>query len=295
MSQRHAWLALLLLTAAGSLLPAGEVRVEKDVAYLPEGRTEKLDLYLPAEGAAGEKRPGVVIIHGGGWTGGDKGARREQNIGNTLAAHGYVCASINYVLADKKDANFMLRLEQVFPQHLHDCRHAVRWLRANAERLQLDTEHIGVIGGSAGGHLAAMVGVAGNAELSGEQGPLAKFSPQVQAVVPMYGAHDLVYRAQEQEIWEEASNKLKELVRQGSPVTHIDKLDPPMLILHGTKDALVPVSQSERLAAALKEAGVEHQLLVIEGAPHSFHLQPAQQDLRPIVLGFFDKHLKGKQ
>ena len=86
-----------------------------------------------------------------------------------------------------------------------------------------------------------------------------------------------------------------DLYLAASPTTHIDARDPPFLILHGTADRLVPVEQSEILASALKKAGVEQELIVIEGAPHSFHLQPKERDLRPAVLGFFDKHLKPKR
>jgi acetyl esterase/lipase len=143
----------LLLIVPSALLAAepSEVRVEKDIAYLPADRAGKADLYLPAEDPA--KHPGVVIIHGGGWSGGDKGAAREDNIGRTLAAHGYVCMSINYLLADPKAQ------KPAWPQNLYDCKTAVRWLRANAERLHLDPDHIGAIGGSAGGHLATMLDV----------------------------------------------------------------------------------------------------------------------------------------
>jgi len=83
-----------------------------------------------------------------------------------------------------------------------------------------------------------------------------------------------------------------ELYKQADPRTHISKGVPPILILHGTADKTVPVADSEALAAALKAAGVEHQLEIIPDAPHTFHLQPKQRDLRPLVLGFFDKHLK---
>jgi dipeptidyl aminopeptidase/acylaminoacyl peptidase len=83
-----------------------------------------------------------------------------------------------------------------------------------------------------------------------------------------------------------------ELYRAASPTTYADKNDPPILILHGTADTTVALSQSELFAAALKKAGTEHELVVVEGAPHTFHLQPKQRDLRPLVLGFFDKHLK---
>ena len=83
-----------------------------------------------------------------------------------------------------------------------------------------------------------------------------------------------------------------ELYRLASPTTHADKNDPPLLILHGTADKTVAVDQSEVLAAALKKVGARHEILIIEDAPHSFHLQPKQRDLRPVVLGFFDRYLK---
>src|SRR4051794_6290856 len=127
---------ILLLIAAGGR--GGGGRDEKDVPYLPPGRAEKLDLYLPSEDPKpGEKRPGIVIIHGGGWTGGDKGAKREINIGTTLASHGYACASINYALAAEG--------HPTWPGNLQDCKRAVRWLRKNAEKYRIDPDHIGAI------------------------------------------------------------------------------------------------------------------------------------------------------
>jgi dipeptidyl aminopeptidase/acylaminoacyl peptidase len=83
-----------------------------------------------------------------------------------------------------------------------------------------------------------------------------------------------------------------ELYKQASPVTYVRQECPPLLILHGTGDKTVPLDQSKQLAEACKKAGMEHQLVIVEGAPHSFHLQPKEKDLRPLVLGFFDKHLK---
>ena len=85
-----------------------------------------------------------------------------------------------------------------------------------------------------------------------------------------------------------------DLYEQASPVSHARKGNPPVLILHGTKDATVPVEQSQRMAEALKNAGVEHELILVEGAPHSFHLEPKEKDLRPAVIGFFNKYLKSK-
>jgi acetyl esterase/lipase len=260
-----------------------DVRFEPDVSYLAEGRKEKADLYLPKVIAKGERVPAVVIIHGGGWAGGDKRALREINIGTNLALNGYLGMSINYVLT--KDGSV------TWPQNLHDCKTAVRWLRKNADRLQIDSERIGVIGGSAGGHLAAMVAVTGPADGLDPTGPYGEFSCRVQCAVDLYGPAELLERGDTKMLGKTRA-EAPELYRAASPTTYADKNDPPILILHGTADKTVDVKQSELFVAALKKAGAEHELVIIEGAPHTFHLQPKQRDLRPLVLGFFDKHLK---
>jgi acetyl esterase/lipase len=265
---------------ASATLAADVIRTEHDVDFLGAGRKEKADLYLPSEARPEQKFPAVVIIHGGGWAGGDKRAAREINIGTTLALHGYVGMSINYVLANKDHPG------PTWPQNLHDCKTAVRWLRANAERLNVDPEHIGVIGGSAGGHLAAMVGLTG-----GELDPPGEGDCRVQCAVDLYGPV-LCFEKRDLVMFRKTRAEAPALYKQADPRTYIDKSDPPLLILHGTADKTVPVADSEALASALKAAGVEHQLEVIPDAPHTFHLQPEQRDLRPLVLGFFDKHLR---
>lgn len=261
------------------LLPQ-EVRIEKHVDYLGPDRTEKLDLYLPPSVPPEKGFPAILIIHGGGWTGGDKGAAREQNIGTTLARAGYVCASVNYVLAAKAEGRGAT-LAQVWPKNLHDCKTAVRFLRKNAAKYRIDADRIGAIGGSAGGHLAAMVALTAPEDGLDPKEPWGDVSCRVQAVVPMYGPHDLAGTGED-----------ADLLKRASSVTYATKDDPPALILHGTKDTTVPLAQSEKLAEALKKAGVEHELVVVEGAPHSFHLEPKGHDLRPKVIAFFDRHLK---
>lgn len=263
-------------------MPPG-VRFEPDVAFLGEGRTEKADLYLPAGLSKDQRVPAVVIIHGGGWAGGDKRAAREINIGTNLALNGYVGMSINYVLS--KDGRV------TWPQNLHDCKTAVRWLRKNADRLQIDPDYIGVIGGSAGGHLAAMLAVTGPDDGLDPAGPYGEFSCRVQCAVDLYGPTDLLARG-DTKMLGKTRTEAPELYRAASPTTYVDKNDPPILILHGTADKTVDLKQSELFAAALKQAGAEHELVIIEGAPHTFHLQPKQRDLRPLVIGFFDRHLK---
>ena len=262
-------------------------RIERNVAYLAPERTEKADLYSPASNPTGARRPAVVIIHGGGWTGGDKGAAREINIGTNLALNGYVGLSINYVLASTNKAVS----KATWPHNLHDCMTAVRWLRKNAERLQVDPERIGVIGGSAGGHLAAMLAVLGDKDGLDPKGPYGEFSCRVKCAVDLYGPADLSDRPHLTMLGK-PREEAAALYRAASPVTYVDKNDPPILILHGTADKTVPVAQSELFAAKLKQAGARHELVIVEGAPHTFHLQPKQADLRPKVLGFFDQHLK---
>jgi acetyl esterase/lipase len=272
---------LVLLMAAGA--QGGDVRIEKDVVYLPPGRAEKLDVYLPPEEPKpGEKRPGIVIIHGGGWTGGDKGAKREINIGTTLALHGYVCVSINYALAAEG--------RPTWPGNLQDCKRAVRWLRKNAEKYQIDADHIGAIGGSAGGHLVAMLAVTGP-EDGFEPPEDSEISSRVQAAVPMYPGR-AAGMDRDHVMFPGKLTEMPELYRAAAPINHVTRGDAPMLILHGTADTTTPLAGSQRFAGKLAEVGVEHQLVLVEGAPHSFDLQPKQRDLRELVVAFFDKHLK---
>lgn len=272
---------------SGSERPA--FRVEKDVVYLAPERAEKADLYLPSVFEPGKKYPGIVIIHGGGWTGGDKGAPRERNIGSTLASHGYVCLSINYALAKTGSPTF--------PQNLQDCKRAVRWLRKNAARFQLDAAHIGAIGGSAGGHLTALLAVSG-AEAGLDPPEDAEHSCRIQAAVPMYPHCAASWEGQvppkpypRLPMFAQAQAEAPALWDSASPIKLLSQDDPPMLILHGTADTTTPLDQSTRFHEAAEQIGVPSQLMVIEGAPHSFHLQPPQRDLRPDVLSFFDKHL----
>lgn len=291
--------SLLVLTAfTYSELPSAErakavsqpafpsdVRVETDVAFLPTDRKEKADLYFPKEMPAGQRLPAVVIIHGGGWSGGRRDAAREINIGSTLARNGYVGMSIDYLLSQNRQA--------VWPTNLWDCKLAVRWLRANADRLGINPDRIGVIGGSAGGHLAAMVALTRPEDGWEPPQPYANVSTRVNCCVNLYGVADLA-SYHDVGMLGKTFGEAPELYRRASPVNYVRPDSPPLLILHGTADQTVDVKQSEFFAERLKAVGAEHELVLIPDAPHTFHLQPKQRDLRPLVLGFFNRHLKGE-
>jgi acetyl esterase/lipase len=289
-------LALAATSSPGESLPDPPpgVSVRRDLSFLAEGRQEKLDLYQPAERAAGTRSPAVVIIHGGGWTGGDKGARREFITGTTLALAGYVCVSVNYSLTAGKR----------WPLNLHDCKNAVRWLRVNAAELGVDPERIGVIGGSAGGHLALMVAyTAGDPRLEPE-GPYPGVPDHVSACVNMYGVSNLLTRRMTEpdgsptdelkghQLFPESREQAPEKWRLASPVSHIKRDSPPTLTLHGTADAVVDRDQAIELDLALRAAGAPSALRLVEGATHAWPLKTKSFDLTGEVLAFFDRHLK---
>ena len=282
--------SLLLSTAVASAVqpkPVAfpkDIKVEANIAYLPEGRVEKADLYLPLEFPKDKKLPAVVIIHGGGFVGGIKDAAREINIGGNLVRHGYVAISIEYLLAKAGKPSW--------PQNLYDCKTAVRWLRANADKYHIDVDHIGVIGGSAGGTLAAMVSLTGADAGLDPKEPFGDLSCQVQCGIDLYGPADLTTWMKNTSMFGKTAAEAPEEYKKASPVFQATKGDPPLMIMHGTADGTVDPEQSKLLDAALEKAGVEHQLVIVEGAPHSFHMEPKQKDLRPLMIGFFDKHLK---
>ena len=261
------------------------VRVERDVTYLAKDRKELADIYTPKTIAPGARLPAVVIIHGGGFNDGDKAKSREVNYGVTVALNGYVGMSINYKLRK-------ISGQMTWPQNLHDCKTAVRWLRANAERLHIDPDRIGVMGSSAGGNLAAMLALTRPSDGLEPSGPYGEFSSSVKCAVDFYGAVDLL-NYHDVKMFAKTRAEAPEIYKKASPITYTYKDAPPILILHGTADDTVNVSQSETLAAALKKAGAPHELVIIPDAPHTFHLESVPgRDLRPLVIGFLDKHLK---
>jgi acetyl esterase/lipase len=269
-----------------------DVRIEKDIPYLEGNIWEKLDLYTPANIGDKQRLPCIVNIHGGGWKIGDKSSLLDQGIAMELARNGYICANIDYTLST---------FGPCWPQNLYDCKSAVQFLRKNAELYHVDPNHIGAIGTSAGGHLAAMLGVTGPEVGLEPPGPYKGISSRVQAVVPMYGPQDLnkefghyveKHRFIPSFLGAEKQDD-PNLWAWASPVSHVSPDDPPFLLLHGTLDDVVPIEQSIELDKKLRENGIESRLIPVE-AGHGFGLQTGQQDLRPAVIAFFDRHLKNK-
>jgi acetyl esterase/lipase len=316
------WALLPFLLAAApatkpTLPPAPDgVTILQDVPYLDPTRTEKLDLYLPTGRPPGTRSPAVLIIHGGGWVGGDKAASREFNIGTTLAKAGYVCASVNYYLGPAAASTQAAGKSQGaaafprWPTNLHDCKNAVRFLRARADEYGVDPANVGVIGGSAGGHLALMVGYTHGVPDLTPSSPYPDVSDRVSCVVNFYGITNILTRRRTagdgtpQGVPSKSTSLLKVTAdedpaawRHASPVFHVSADTPPTLIAHGTRDTTVDRDQAAELADKLKEFNVRHELILLPDIGHTFDLQtwsrkPLPMDLRPIVTRFFDSHLK---
>ena len=265
------------------------IAVLKDVAYLGGTRKEKADIYSPLDHDRTKPLPGIIVIHGGGFNDGDKARGRELNISENLTLKGYVCMSINYKLRRVKG-------QVTWPQSVYDAKAAVRYLRKEAANLGVDPDKIGVIGCSAGCNLSMMLATTGAADgfdaVKGE--PYQDVSARIACAIGFYGAVDLM-NYHDMKMFAKTREEAPELYKKGSPITYLDAQDPPMLLVHGTADVTVPLSQSETYLRIAKEKGAPCALEVIPDAPHTFDLQPKQRDLRPLVTGFFDQHLKGKQ
>ncbi|MEA3365474.1 MAG: alpha/beta hydrolase, partial [Candidatus Hydrogenedentes bacterium] len=183
-----------------------------------------------------------------------------------------------------------------FPAAVEDAKCAVRWMRAHAGEYGIDPDNIAVIGGSAGGHLAMMVGYSDDSEFKGA-GDYQDVSSAVQAVVNFYGPYDLTADIAKESgdvkdflgaTYEENPN----IYLEASPMHYLDEGGPPTLIFHGTIDDVVPIEQSDRLAARLEELGISHEYLRFEGWPHTMDLAgPVNERCRWFMYRFFEKHL----
>jgi acetyl esterase/lipase len=249
-------------------------------------RRQMLDLYVPKDARA--PLPVIAWIHGGAWMQGDK----SNCPALPFAAKGFAVASIGYRLSR----------EAKFPAQINDCKAAIRYLRANAARYNIDPDRIGVWGSSAGGHLVALLGTSGDVkELQGD-GPNGGVSSSVQAVADWFGPTDFLQMSKfpsnirhdeagspESQLVGGPIQQNADKVAAANPISYVKKGGkyPPFLIMHGDKDPLVPLNQSELLRDALKGVEADVTFIPVKGGGHGGW--PASQN--DIVLEFFTKVL----
>ncbi|MFC1954575.1 alpha/beta hydrolase fold domain-containing protein [Chloroflexota bacterium] len=275
------------------VIPTTDFQTIKDIEYgNGDGIPLMLDMYIP-ETPIASPVPAVVFIHGGGWQSGDKYPGRI----NELASHGFFGVSINYRLSGVAQ----------FPAAIEDSKCAIRWLRANSDKYNIDPDRIGVWGSSAGGHLSMLVGTADESAGLEGSGGWEGVSSRVQAVCSYFGPGDFVS-------WFEGADQLRNITAEfnflggtilekpdvyklASPFTHVTGDDPPLLMVHGSLDSVVPFSQSKIMHQAYKQSGLDVTLVEVTGASHGFKqvtdtpISPSHEEIARIVVDFFVKHL----
>lgn len=276
------------------------VTVEKSVRYATVGG-EKLLLDIaipPGDGPF----PCVVCFHGGAWQLGSRkdlsGTWRDKNGKlmpswiEVIAAKGYVAASVSYRLAPKNK----------FPAMVEDARAAVRFLRASARTYKINPDQFAALGFSAGGHLALLLGMC-DKSAGFDVGENLSVSGQVQCVVDFFGPTDLALYAKSEGIEDgylvpvfgKACKTDPGIFKKASPVTYVCKDAPPILLLHGTLDLIVPVKHSEILYKALTDAGATPEIHTVSLAGHGGWNDRDMQKAQEVVFRFLDRHLKGKK
>ncbi len=287
-------LLLVLSWAMGPSLPP-DVERKTDVVYGQVGdHLLLLDLYLPTQPSE-KRRPCIVVIHGGAWRGGKK--EDLQFLAVRLAQRGYVAACLSYRLAPK----------WTYPAQLDDVQRAVRWLRKNGAQWNLDPDHFGAIGASAGGHLAQLLGTR---ETRLDDPPeLRGLSSKVQCVVNIVGPTDLTadyyQRGDEGPVRQILLDflggpyeKVAEVWRDASPFYHTSSDDAPTFLIFGSQDPLVPPDQGRKMHDYLTRCRVESELVIIEEMGHGPTTKEQREEFEKALesaLNFFDRHLMGRK
>jgi acetyl esterase/lipase len=267
--------AVLSLLGLTALARAADYQIEANIRYSPHPETV-LDI-VQARAPALKNRPGVIVIHGGGWIQGDK-ANMLERFCLPFVERGFVVANVEYRLAQSATA----------PAAVNDVLQAAKWFRDRAADYKVDPNQIIVTGNSAGGHLAMMVGMAPE---SVGLGPSIKIA----TIINFYGISDVPDQLQGPHLrpyavtWIPEQPDRMQLAKKLSPITYVRKGLPPVLSIHGDADPVVPYEQSVRLTQELKTAGDQADLITVPGGQHGF--QPEEMSkLWPQIFKWLKKH-----
>lgn len=261
----------------------GQVEIQENQIFgTGGGRDLSCDVFMPP--SDGENRIGILLIHGGAWMQGDKSQLKAYGI--QLARYGFVTVCAEYRLSG----------EACWPAQIHDCKAALRWMRANADSLGIDPERIAVSGNSAGAHLALLLaGTPNDVEFEGEGGN-ADIGTSVSAVIAIYPPTRLKGGSQ----LDTAVGLLfgdpdvsQAVQDRASPITWSQKNFPPTMLVHGNNDKVVPVSETLNMYDQLQKDGAKVEMHIYEGAPHAFDKEPDFfNQLENMIALFVDRQLR---
>lgn len=274
-------------------IPSG-IEALLDLPYADsDNPRQKLDLYLPKTRSSEQTLPVIAFIHGGGWKGGDK-ASGLNNLARFVQSGHYAGISIGYRLTN----------EAQWPSQIHDCKAAIRWIKANAKEHGLDASKIAVWGTSAGGHLVSFLGTSSDVkELEGKLGKHLDQTSQVTCVVNYFGPQNFLTMVRQPSSVDRSKGKeypealllggpvqeREAAAKEASPVTHVSKGDAPFFTAHGNQDPLVPFAQGQELHAALQKAGVPSLFQEMTNGGHGFK----SSILDERVIQFLNRQLRG--
>ncbi|MEW2352733.1 alpha/beta hydrolase [Spirillospora sp. NPDC029432] len=279
-----------LVVPPACLIPRRGVKVRRDVVFHEEGRLRlKADVFRPAREGDG-LRPGLLEIHGGGWV---IGSRREQGLPllNHMALQGWVGFNVDYRLSPKA----------TWPEHLLDLKRFIKWYREHAAEYGADPGCLYVTGGSAGGHLTAMVALTAN--LPEFQPGFEDVDTSVKGAVPFYGVYDFVgteacpvprpmVRLLERVVLKKSAEKDPEAFAKASPMHYLRPDAPPFFVIHGSHDSLIPVEGARAFAERLREASESPVVYAeMKGGQHAFDVFPSYRTAR--VIEGVERYLTG--
>ena len=258
-----------------------------------DGVTLRIDLYRLPEVKG--PTPTIIYIHGGAWMNGSKKGGYGLSVMPQLVVRGYSFIAITYRLAP----------EAKFPAMIEDIKCNIRFLRAHAAEYNLDPTRFGILGNSAGGHLAALAAVTDERAGFDGAGGYAEQSSRVQVAVDMYGPTDLTapeitekpeFKRMIQQVFG-LTDSTSDLLWRASPLFQVTPDDPPTLIVHGEQDTTVPLQQSQRFYDQLKAAGVPTELILVKNAAHGLvpeggELSPSIDEVNRRIADFFDRYLR---
>lgn len=257
----------------------GRVTVRPDVVFATGGGRElRCDIYEPPAGSA--NGVGVLLVHGGGWSQGDR--TQLKGYGILLGRRGYVCVASEYRLTG----------EALWPAQIEDVKAAIRWMRTNADELGFDPDRLVISGNSAGGHLVLVAAGTPNAPVFEGSGGNPGVSTEVSAVIAFYPPTGLELRdwGGLPSLFGKGANE--EVLRQASPLTYAGPSFPPTLLFHGNADEVVPAREAEAMYDALHDAGVPVELHMYANQPHAFDADPhLGRQAAELMMSFIDRVL----